>query len=315
MADGVILNPGAGGATVATDDAGVAGQVQIIKLAISADGSATVIPADAANGLDVDVTRSALPTGASTAANQTTVIGHLDGVEGLLTTIDADTGTVAGAVSGLEMQVDVVAPLPAGSNNIGDVDVATMPAVALDAATLAALETISVGTALPTGGNTIGNVGVAGGSVGLLAGAANIGDVNVDSIAAGSNTIGNVGVVPRTTGGLAIGPGSGVKQISAASTNATSVKASAGQVFGWYIYNDGAAEVYFKIYDKASAPTVGTDVPDIVLVIPAGAAANVFSDIGIAFGTGIATAITTGAADSDTGAVAASQVIANLFYS
>lgn len=37
-----------------------------------------------------------LPTGASTAANQATIIGHLDGVEGLLTTIDADTGTLAG---------------------------------------------------------------------------------------------------------------------------------------------------------------------------------------------------------------------------
>jgi hypothetical protein len=64
-----------------------------------------------------------LPTGASTAANQSTIIGHLDGVEGLLTTIDADTGALAGAVSGSEMQVDIVASLPAGTNNIGDVDV------------------------------------------------------------------------------------------------------------------------------------------------------------------------------------------------
>lgn len=54
-------------------------------------------------------------SGVSTAANQTTIIGHLDGVEGLLTTIDADTGnistkidTIAGAVAGTEMQVDVL---------------------------------------------------------------------------------------------------------------------------------------------------------------------------------------------------------------
>lgn len=53
----------------------------------------------------------------------TTVIGHLDGVEGLLTTIDADTSTIAGAVAGTEVQVDIVAALPAGTNNIGDVDV------------------------------------------------------------------------------------------------------------------------------------------------------------------------------------------------
>lgn len=66
-----------------------------------------------------------LPTGASTSAKQDTVIGHLDGVEALLGTIDADTGTVAGAVSGTEMQVDVVGALPAGTNTIGKVN--TLP--------------------------------------------------------------------------------------------------------------------------------------------------------------------------------------------
>lgn len=60
-----------------------------------------------------------LPTGASTSTKQDTIITHLDGVEGLLTTIDADTGTIAGAVSGTEMQVDIVGSLPAGSNAIG----------------------------------------------------------------------------------------------------------------------------------------------------------------------------------------------------
>lgn len=68
---------------------------------------------------DVTVTSSVLPTGASTSAKQDTVIGHLDGVEGLLTTIDADTGTLAGTVSGSEVQVDVVAALPTGTNAIG----------------------------------------------------------------------------------------------------------------------------------------------------------------------------------------------------
>jgi hypothetical protein len=39
----------------------------------------------------------------------------------LLTTIDADTSTIAGAVAGTEMQVDVVAALPTGTNSIGAV--------------------------------------------------------------------------------------------------------------------------------------------------------------------------------------------------
>jgi len=50
---------------------------------------------------DVDVTSSALPTGAATSALQTSS-------EAILTTIDADTGSLAGCVSGTELQVDVV---------------------------------------------------------------------------------------------------------------------------------------------------------------------------------------------------------------
>jgi hypothetical protein len=60
MADGVTVPlTGIGDVTakVATDDTGTPGHVQIIKLAIGTDGSATLVGADAANGLDVDVTR------------------------------------------------------------------------------------------------------------------------------------------------------------------------------------------------------------------------------------------------------------------
>lgn len=70
---------------------------------------------DGSGRLHVNVGTSALPSGAATSAKQDTIIGHLDGVEGLLTTIDGDTGnistkidTIAGAVSGTEMQVDVL---------------------------------------------------------------------------------------------------------------------------------------------------------------------------------------------------------------
>lgn len=61
-----------------------------------------------------------LPTGAATSALQTT--GNA-----ILTTIDADTSALFGTVSGSEQQVDIVASLPAGTNNIGDVDVLTVP--------------------------------------------------------------------------------------------------------------------------------------------------------------------------------------------
>lgn len=64
------------------------------------------------------------------------------------------------SANGLDVDVTRLPALPAGTNNIGDVDVLTLPAVALDAATLTALETITIGTALPAGSNNIGDVDV-----------------------------------------------------------------------------------------------------------------------------------------------------------
>src|SRR5581483_5493004 len=48
---------------------------------------------------------------------------------------------------------------------------------------------------------------------------------------------------------------------SAASTNATSVKASAGRLYQIHLCNTSAALKFVKFYNKASAPTVGTDTP------------------------------------------------------
>jgi len=96
---------------------------------------------------------------------------------------------------------------------------------------------------------------------------------------------------------------------SAATTNATSVKTSAGTLYNIGASNTGAAAAFLKLYNKASAPTVGTDVPVLTLVIPA--SGNVDFDLGPMghrFTTGIAFAITNLAADSDTTAIAASQV-------
>lgn len=62
MADGVTTQTAAlatipTATKIATDDSGAPGHVQIVKLAISTDGSATVIPADGTYGLAVDVKR------------------------------------------------------------------------------------------------------------------------------------------------------------------------------------------------------------------------------------------------------------------
>lgn len=126
-----------------------------------------------------------------------------------------------------------------------------------------------------------------------------------------------VTATPATCCGLSIGPGAGVKLISAATTNATSVKASAGQVYGWTITNVNAAARFVKLYNKATAPTVGTDVPVMTILVPGGTTGGqaVFSSPhGITFGTGIALAITSAVGDADTGAVAANEIVVNLLF-
>lgn len=106
--------------------------------------------------------------------------------------------------------------------------------------------------------------------------------------------------------------------ISAATTNATSLKASAGKLGFITVSNVNAAARYLKIYDKSSAPTVGSDTPKLILIIPgntAGAGNNPnIPPEGLNFTSGIAFAITTGATVADTGAVAANELIVNYGY-
>lgn len=93
---------------------------------------------------------------------------------------------------------------------------------------------------------------------------------------------------------------------STASTNATSTKNTAGTVYGIDLFNNTASTVYLKLYNKASAPTVGTDTPFITIPVAAGAFLTInFGRLGRRMGTGIAWAMTGAAADSDTTAVAA----------
>jgi hypothetical protein len=100
--------------------------------------------------------------------------------------------------------------------------------------------------------------------------------------------------------------------LSAATTNATSVKNAAALLGFIYAVNLNAAVRYLKLYNKASAPTVGSDTPIATLPIPAsttGAGFVLPIPNGVQFTTGLALAITTGVADADTGAVAANEII------
>lgn len=160
---------------------------------------------------------------------------------------------------------------------------------------------VDVVAALPAGTNAIGKLAANSG--------VDIGDVDILSIAAGTNAIGNVGIVPRTSGGLSMFRSIDIDE------SEEDVKTSAGQVFGYYIFNAAATTHYVKFYNATAANvTVGTTTPVLTLPIPAGAAANLMSETGIAFSTAISVAATTGVADNDTGAPAGNAVVINVFY-
>ncbi len=257
------------------------------------------LPAGTNNIGDVDVlSLPALPAG-------TNNIGDVDVLS--LPALPAGTNNIG--------DVDVLSlpALPAGTNNIGDVDVLSLPALPAGTNNIGDVDVLSL-PALPAGSNNIGDVDVLS-LPALPAGSNNIGDVDVLSLPAlpaGTNVIGDVGLTGRTSGGLTLH-----RTISAATTNATSVKASAGQVFWVYATNTNASPRYLKLYNKASAPTVGTDTPVLTLLIPGntvGAGFHLQSPLGLAFGTGIAFALTTGVADADATGVGANEIVVNLGF-
>lgn len=115
-----------------------------------------------------------------------------------------------------------------------------------------------------------------------------------------------------TTGGLTMS-----SYLIASGTNATNVKASAGQIYKVEIFNNSANIGYLKIYNSASAPTAGSGTPVTRLMVPGnatGAGAISTTDLGLTMSTGIGFTFTGGIADADTTSVAASAYIVNIYY-
>ncbi len=195
-------------------------------------------------------------------------------------TANAGTGTLAVSLASVPSHAvtnigtfAVQAALSAGVNNIGDVDVLTLPA-------------------LPSGTNNIGDVDV----------------LTLPALPAGTNEIGKVGLAPQTTGGLTT-----FHLVSAATTNATNVKASAGQLFGYFIFNNATTMRKVAFHNSASAPTAGAAI-FFTIAIPGGSAANVEFSNGIAFSAGIGITTVTDLTDAGATAVALSDLNVNLFY-
>lgn len=169
---------------------------------LTVDGSVSItgaLPAGANNIGDVDVlTLPALPAGtnnigdvdvlslpAATVAGATAKTADLDSGAGTdtVTLFGVAVAASGGAVAvtgdtgnGLDVDVTRLPALAAGTNNIGDVDVLTLPA-----------GTVAGAASLPAGTNNIGDVDVLS-LPAIPAGGNNIGDVDIASFAAGAIT-------------------------------------------------------------------------------------------------------------------------------
>jgi hypothetical protein len=117
---------------------------------------------------------------------------------------------------------------------------------------------------------------------------------------------------PRASGGLSTFNGTTSDGGTAVSTTAVAVKASAGQLYGWFLYNPNDEVSFVNFYDVAQGSvTVGTTNPLFQIAIPAGQAANLMAPFGITFGTAI-TVSGTKTAGSNTAPDA--QMDVTLFY-
>lgn len=236
-----------------------------------------------------------LPSGAATAANQSTANTNLASILSVL------QGTLAVSAASL--------PLPSG---------------AATEATLAAIQTLidalttpsdtqpisAASLPLPTGAatqTTLASVLSALQST-LATSAAQSGTWTVQPGNTANTTPWLVSLQPATTGGNSI-----YRNLDTNATGAN-IKSGAGQVYGWYLSNSGSAARYVKLYNKATAPTVGTDTPVMTIYLPAGAAANVAFPNGLAFSLGIGIGAVTGVADNNTTAPGSNEVIAHIFY-
>lgn len=93
------------------------------------------------------------------------------------------------------------------------------------------------------------------------------------------------------------------------------VKGSAGTLHSIIATNVSAGARYLKVYDgTAAGVSVGSTTPKWTIAIPAGAGFVWESAIGIACATGITIAATTGVAVADTGAPGANDVVVSVGY-
>jgi hypothetical protein len=121
-------------------------------------------------------------------------------------------------------------------------------------------------------------------------------------------------VTSITTAGTPTAPATPYILNSLATTNGALILTGTSGLHAFFATNTGATPAFVKLYNKATAPIVGTDVPAMIIPVPAavsgvpGVATLPIGTNGFRFALGLGIAITGGVADGDTQAVGAGQV-------
>ena len=102
--------------------------------------------------------------------------------------------------------------------------------------------------------------------------------------------------------------------VTAATTNATSIKASAGLLKSVHVLSVRATPLYVKFHNTAGTPTAGSGVV-LTVGVQAGMQRDfVLPDGGRSFATGIGMTVVSDIADAGTTAVAASDAVIEVVY-
>lgn len=226
-----------------------------------------------ANGLNVDVKASALPTGAATQATLASMDGKMPSL-----------GAAAKAAS---------VPVNIASDQTVPVSAASLPlptgagTAANQASALTKLDQLhtdivsNTSASIPAGTNIIGKVTIDQSTPGttnlvqLAAGSAVIGQVLLPAIPAGTNTIGSIAPTPATL------------VSSSAYESGRVIKASPGTLISISGFNNGPSQ-FIQLHNSATNPANGA-VPVKIVAVPA--QSNFSIDVpltGIPFSTGVA---------------------------
>ncbi len=102
--------------------------------------------------------------------------------------------------------------------------------------------------------------------------------------------------------------------VAAAGTNPELIKNAPGVVTGWKIYNKAYYPIFAKLFDKTTAPDLGTDIPSQTIGVDAGVGEVNPAGPGTQYANGIAFAITKGIADLDDTPVDLDDCVVDIFY-